>query len=292
MAIEVLGPLRHACGLTGACCHGHFVHVSSDDAARVLEVAPALGVDEPIVDGQLRRVAGGRCAFLGDDNLCRIHATYGAAQKPIVCQQYPIVAVRVDGDVRIGVDPGCLSGWKSWTTAPELDAGRFVASDRSLDPRFLPIEDAILELCDDVPAWQVLQRLLGPQPLAAFSADLVRRCQRFALPDRLGHADTATSLRLKLAPMAARLRELDPDHLPEPVLDAASDAWVREVVRRVVWLRLAHRAPHPAAGALLTLSGAMLGAWAHSDYPGFGPVLSAWTRVMRAPEVIQIVLPA
>jgi Fe-S-cluster containining protein len=288
MAIEVLGPLRHTCLLSGGCCQGHFVHVSGEEAARVTALAPALGVDDPIVDGQLRR-AGGRCAFLGDDNLCRIHATFGAEAKPIVCRQYPIVAIRVDGDVRIGVDPGCLTGWKTWDSAPELDAGRFVATQRDIDPRFLPIEDAILEMADDLSASEMLRRLLGPQS-SSFAADLVRRAQTHRLSDRLRHPDTAPLLRSRLEATADRLSSLNADDLSDLVLDGASDAWVREAVRRVVWLRLVHRAPHPAAGAVLALSGAVLCSYAHDRFDDFAPAFSAWLRVMRAPEVIAIAL--
>lgn len=285
MAIEVLGPLRHACGLSGGCCQGHFVHVSGEEAARITALAPALDVDEPLVDGQLRRI-GGRCAFLGDDNLCRIHARFGADAKPTVCRQYPIVAIRAERDVRIGVDPGCLSGWRTWETADELDAGRFVATSRELDPRLLPVEDALVGMLEELPALAVLERLVGPLP--AFFGDLLRRAERGRLADRLVHPDTAPALRARLGPLADWLRKTQ--EMTPPVLDVRSDAWVREVARRVVWLRLLHRAPHPAAGATLSLAGAALCAAVHPEFDRFGPAFAAWTRVMRAPEIIPIVL--
>jgi Fe-S-cluster containining protein len=285
MAIEVLGPLRHACGRSGGCCQGHFVHVSGEEASRITALAPALDVDEPIVDGQLRR-AGGRCAFLGDDNLCRIHGRFGADAKPAVCRQYPVVAVRAEDHVRIGVDPGCLSGWRTWESADEVDAGRFVATPRELDPRLLPVEDALVGMLEDLPAFAVLERLVGP--IGPFLADLRARVDRGRLADRLIHPDTAPALRERLAPVADMLRTKA--DFGTPTLDERSDAWVREATRRVVWLRLVHRAPHPAAGATLALSGAALCAAVHRDFDGFGPAFAAWTRVMRSPEVITILL--
>jgi Fe-S-cluster containining protein len=294
MPVEVLGELRHACALTGACCHGHFVHVSAAETARLEAMAPEFGVERPVVDGQLRRENTG-CVFIGDTGLCRIHAKHGAAAKPLICQQYPLVAIRAGESVRVGIDPGCVSAWSSWDSGPEIDAGRLVATPVPLDPRLLGLEDQLVDACDAPDAFALVRQLVGEGPgegvPPGFARELLRKVKTGRLSERLMHPDTAASLRLRLRPVAERIDALDPADPPPLTLSPDVDAWVREGVKRVIWLRLAHRVPHPAAAALLTLSGAALVGWTHHSLPAFGPAFAAWTRVMRSPEVVGILFP-
>lgn len=48
-----------------------------------------LPADEAVSELFLRR-SGGRCQFLRDDNLCEVHARFGAAQKPLMCRMFPL----------------------------------------------------------------------------------------------------------------------------------------------------------------------------------------------------------
>ena len=51
--------------------------------------------DAPLAPGTpgkdvfLRRVAGKRCQFLRDDELCEVHARFGAQAKPLMCRMFP-----------------------------------------------------------------------------------------------------------------------------------------------------------------------------------------------------------
>ena len=61
-----------------------------------------MGIDQPFVNGVLRQTEEGRCVFLDETHLCRIHAQYGADAKPLICRQYPIVGVRTETGERQG----------------------------------------------------------------------------------------------------------------------------------------------------------------------------------------------
>ena len=111
------------CQGCGGSCQGVTVRPLPEEIPRLREAAAALGVEVPFKEGTLRQVDG-RCVFLTADNACRIHARYGAAAKPHVCQQFPLVVIHAEGGSRVGVDPSCFHAWQTWRTGPEPEEDR------------------------------------------------------------------------------------------------------------------------------------------------------------------------
>lgn len=288
MPIETLGPVRHRCDRSGGCCEGHMVRVTPEEEARIVGLAPGLGVAEPVVDSApglprvLRREAG-RCVFLAADG-CRVHRAHGADAKPAICRQYPLVAVRVGDAVRVGVDAGCLSAWATWQSGPKLESPGLVVSRVENQDAWIPIEAAILEATRKLRVPELVRRLTGDD-VAVFAAATKERARRADLPERLAHPDVAAPLRTALAGLD-RLLEA-----PLATLDAQVDAYVREMVRRMVWLRLTPHTPHPVAGARLALAGAVL-LGPLGDIRRFGPAFAAWTRVVRERDIAAALLGA
>ena len=89
-----------ACQRCGVSCEGVRVALAAHERDAVLARARALGVRFPEEGGALRRV-GGRCVLYDDG--CRLHAAFGAAAKPEVCQQYPYVRAGRE----VAAHPGC-----------------------------------------------------------------------------------------------------------------------------------------------------------------------------------------
>src|SRR5690606_16469377 len=69
---------------------------------------------------------GGACTFLLDDNRCLIHAQFGFDAKPLACQLFPVVAVAVGDQVRLGISGACVEQHRSFERGELLDlAGPF-----------------------------------------------------------------------------------------------------------------------------------------------------------------------
>src|ERR1700678_2509855 len=83
----------HSCG---DCCHSYAVPVTAEERARIegqgWEKLPEFqGVPFFAPRGGeffLNHRADGACVFLGANNLCRIHGTFGSAAKPLACRIY------------------------------------------------------------------------------------------------------------------------------------------------------------------------------------------------------------
>ena len=107
--------------------------------------------------------------------------------------------------------------------------------------------------------------------------------KRAPVADLIAKEDTGSPAQAALAPVVEMLKTLDPAHPPVFQLDAEADAWAVEVIRRMVYLRLAESIPTVQIVVLLMLCGAITCAWADPKFAVFGPAMSAWTRVIRAP---------
>jgi len=103
--IHVVDDARHTCRRCGACCH-YAVPVSleerrrleahawpaeviPEEAGRLFAVQPGLqwgGLEETTTT----RSEPTRCAFLDQENLCRIHGALGPAAKPFSCRLFPL----------------------------------------------------------------------------------------------------------------------------------------------------------------------------------------------------------
>ena len=115
----------------------------------------------------------------------------------------------------------------------------------------------------------------------ALALTLIDRVETSGLGPRLGHPQTATSIRERLAHVVTALPDLT-DRAWE--LDSEAEAWAVEATRRFVFMR-ASRETRPVVRALAMLTGAVVCGLADPDPSRFGPALSAWSRVMRTPAI-------
>jgi Fe-S-cluster containining protein len=281
--------------MCGGSCQGVKVALLNEgEHQRIAEQAADLGVEEPVVDGVLRRVKG-RCVFLGDDNLCRIHAKWGLLLKPTVCRQYPLVATRVGDETRVGLDPGCFTSVKTWINGPLVPAGALVASSSGFPDAVTQMEPQVLALLDaqDTVAG-ALCALTGASSdwPDAFLGRWFVALQGIGLHELLADPDTSPSLTNSLGGLATCLKE----GLPSSGLiglPANADAFALDAAQRMVWLRLVTQIPAPAVTALLTLAGAVSCAWAHpDDEAAFGQAFAGWVRAIRSPSVLGRLLPS
>jgi hypothetical protein len=255
------------------------VRVAEDaEASRLIANADALGVPDPIEDGRLRTVDG-RCVFQADDGRCRVHASFGAAAKPAVCQQYPLVAVQTEVDLRVGVDPGCYTAWATWEAGPEVAPGRLWAGAQRWPPDRSAWEGRVLAWLStpELSVEAALGGLLGLPEVAAASGG-ASSGGLDAARARLGRIDLADrtfgpAVRAGLAAMQAT------DAAPR--WSPARTRWAVEVTRRSIWLRLHHALGAPTGVAFLLLQGARLAA-ALDDDAAYGASLAAWSRALRA----------
>lgn len=284
-----LGPLRHECHACGNCCHGHFVPLL--DAAEVTRIeghAATLGVPDPIEDGGLRRV-NGACVFLGSNNLCTIHAKFGMDQKPLRCQLWPLKVLRTEGELRIGVDPGCTNAWRSFEHGEELEAEKIVVRDQSISPGERQLELALIGMAGS-PGASIgkVAAAFGGQP--SFSGPglpdgmaerlLLRlKCARLpafmALP---GHGDQLVA---PMFALAEAVEAADLANIPDlgSLLPPESDAFARDVIRRRLFLREAPMAPAVHGLFAVMLAGVLAAALTDPALPAFGPRLSHWSRL-------------
>ena len=117
-------PVRHLptlqnwdCHRCGDCCRTYAVGVTDEERERILQqgwMSDLTFGHEPLKpDGKgghtLNQTADGRCVFLGDDNLCRIHAKFGPAAKPFACRLYPFVLVPSGDHWKVSLRYACPS---------------------------------------------------------------------------------------------------------------------------------------------------------------------------------------
>lgn len=296
--VLALAPIRHACHACAACCHGWRVTLHDDDeAARITRHGEALGVTDPIEHGALRQ-ADGRCVFLGDDDLCRIHARFGAAEKPRVCQLYPRLAVLAEDGLRLGADPSCSSTWRSHADGPRLDLSLpMIPHDDERPPGYAAREEALLTLMrpSSASVASLVAHLSGdarhlPALPPAFVSHALLRMR--AARGLLSHPAAGRVTLAALASTRELLAALDPTQPPPPLtLSDEVSAFTLEVARRTLFLRLAEYDLTPDAQVLFVLAGAVACAAAEPQIERFGPALAGWSRVSRLPGAWRFVFP-
>ncbi len=266
---------RHACHGCGGSCQGVTVRPLPDEIPGLRETAAALGVDDPFVDGTLRQVDG-RCVFLADDQRCRIHATHGAAAKPHVCRQFPLVVVHAEGGARIGVDPSCFHAWRSWRDGPEPPEDTVLHGV----PRERPAgeqqaEATLLSLLAAVPTPELaLAQLSAPGIAARWSALLRRQDPDVLLPRTPGPRARAA---------VARLLDAPADPTGWGPLDPDLAAYTLNATRGFIALRMGHSQLRAIGSTLLMLLGALAATWQETEPEAYGELLAGWTRSLRVP---------
>lgn len=90
-----------SCHNCGGCCTQHLIEITEEERQRILsqQWTAADGVTQPPVVWfagppwkkryRLAHQPNGGCVFLDDQGLCRIHAKFGEAAKPLACRVYP-----------------------------------------------------------------------------------------------------------------------------------------------------------------------------------------------------------
>jgi hypothetical protein len=290
--LRALSQPRHACHACGNCCYGHTIRlVGPEEQARIEACAVTLGVERPVEAGVLRAVDG-HCVFLGEDRLCDVHRAFGSAAKPLVCQQYPVRVALAEDGLRVGIDPGCTSVWRSWRDGPAIDVDTALAPhDIRLPPGADPASEALLAMAQH-PAMTVA-RLLGRitgQPSAP-GADLalppslgdrvLARARALRLRRFLDDPALGDGLRAPLAHVADWLEGPAAHAAPAWQLDPALDAFVLDCVRSALFLRLGGEDLPTVGRVTLLLAGALVCGWADPNPERFGPALSTWARASR-----------
>lgn len=111
---------RYDCKSCGDCCRGRFaILITQADQDRIeaqgwTSEELGIGSNQPLFNKtpagtQLAHHADGTCAFLSDDNRCRIHAKFGEPAKPVACRLYPFRLIPVGTNVRVDVRFDCPS---------------------------------------------------------------------------------------------------------------------------------------------------------------------------------------
>ena len=109
------------CQGCSSCCRQYHVSVTSDERARIERHGWGKEPDFTGVplfartggwlssDYRLNHRPDGACIFLGADNRCRIHVTYGSAAKPLACRIYPYSLVPAGDNWKLGLRFSCPS---------------------------------------------------------------------------------------------------------------------------------------------------------------------------------------
>lgn len=95
-----------SCHNCSDCCRQHLIEVTEEERRRITEEqdwteADGIPAGQPLVvpmsrlpwnkQYRLAHQSDGSCVFLNEQGLCRIHAKYGEAAKPLPCRLYPYV---------------------------------------------------------------------------------------------------------------------------------------------------------------------------------------------------------
>jgi lysine-N-methylase len=92
-----------SCHNCGGCCKQHLIEITDEERTRILSqnwtAADGVPAHRPVVEWfagpfwrkryRLAHQPDGACVFLDDRGLCRIHAKFGEAAKPLACRVYP-----------------------------------------------------------------------------------------------------------------------------------------------------------------------------------------------------------
>lgn len=252
--------------------------------------ADSFGVREALDGDFLRQTESGQCVFLDEQQLCRVHRVFGAEAKPLICQQYPLVALFTESGQRIGIDPGCYSAFSTDVNGDPVEVSdEIVRRKVEFDRPFSKMEEVLLTLLTR-PSQSVggaIARLAGGANSGlpvGFAERLIEALHVDGIRRACEHPSAGPSVRAGLAPIMERLPAWLAQAPQEPAWDPEMTRWGLEVSRRMIWLRLAPQLPSPMVVALLSLCGALVAKWAHGqDQSGYAVSLAAWSRAMRRP---------
>jgi Fe-S-cluster containining protein len=285
--------LRHSCLACGGACQAVVVPViGAEERARIESLGAQLGVPEPVVNGRQLRMVGGRCVFLGEDELCRLHGTFGSASKPAVCSQFPLLVLRVGESLRVGIDPTCFTAYQTWRDGPPVSSPGAMTMPVPLDPSQEPIESRLISVLEseDAGLGMFLRAVAGePQDgdklPTGFATRLITAMQASPLEEILHKEGVGRAIPGALAPLRAALPTWSASSPPPwPPENPEIIAWGVESVRRTLFLRTqAAQLPVVAGVALLAAAGGVACAWACPEPKDYARALAGWLRLCRTP---------
>jgi len=102
-------------GCTDCCRHSPFVILSEADRDRLLQqgwtradgVDPEHMIESGVNHYRLALKPDGACVFLNEQGLCRIHARFGEAAKPLPCRVYPLLLYPAGKQILVGLKFSC-----------------------------------------------------------------------------------------------------------------------------------------------------------------------------------------
>ena len=107
-----------SCHNCGGCCREHQIVITADEKKRIdlqkWSAADGVVDDRPLIvahgkDFRLNHQADGACVFLDDRGLCRLHAKFGEAAKPLACRAYPYAVHPSGNSVTVSLRFSCPS---------------------------------------------------------------------------------------------------------------------------------------------------------------------------------------
>ena len=290
-SVQTLDGLRHHCYACGKCCFGIQIPLNDpEERARIQHYGEQLNIENAVLNDEVR-VHEGRCVFLDDDLLCKIHKTFGFQEKPRRCQRFPVKVTQVEsGAHRAGIDPGCVNNYRSWRNGAEQQAVDPIIHEAILGEPDQQIE-ALLLHASAQPGATIggLLHLISGQPMTrspalplGFSERLIERATAARLRQFIHHPELGWGMRSALEHIPEFLDGLSSEDAPSwPVLTEDQEQYALEIFRRTLFLRLAPISPATQGLSLLLLSGAVLAAWANPSEKDFGEALAVWSRIVR-----------
>lgn len=317
--LKVLAAPRARCAGCGASCSSYRVGpLLPDDVWRVQAALPTVRaafpdqpLDDPIRHETYRDVqaaflakSGGFCVFHRDGTGCTIHALLGPEAKPRVCRLFPLMLVDDGAGLKVGVLPTCLHDHEVWVDGPQVpgdEIGEIVQDGRLAAPRPAPDgEDAVLRSLThpDVETGRILEMLRCGVAEAVLGSWLDTRLAALfeavdGLPDDADpgplHPDVPIGRLFRDFRAWAAARPAGP--WPE-VFDAGLP-WLRDALRRLVFLRESRRFPALQWALLAYVAAARWSAaWAAGDPARFGRAFAALVVVLEAPRLQRALLEA
>lgn len=112
-----------SCHNCSGCCRQHLIELSEEERERIRQQgwteADGIPAGQPVLERmsrnpldrryRLAHQADGACVFLRADGLCRIHAKFGEAAKPLACRVYPYAFHPAGPQVAVSLRFSCPS---------------------------------------------------------------------------------------------------------------------------------------------------------------------------------------
>lgn len=260
-----------SCRSCARCCYDLVGHISGAERERIdrqgwskrLGVAPYVRIGSSIV---LNKHEDGACVFLDrQTRLCRIHAEFGEADKPVACRIYPFTVRPVAGGWQASLRFDCpsvaeshgeaLFKHRTWLTAltselPPMAAPAFdqpllhgnVRLDEEATRRIGEKLSSLVEATDQPMRRRVEMLTWVASELAGARLDRVGADRVESLVAMLVRAAPGMTSRRSESPSprhAAMLRELVFVHAEHVTIAQMTENWGRKLVRRGAQLRQA-----------------------------------------------------